>query len=267
MLGNKRALGHHVSEEARLVMSKSKQGKQPWLGKHHSEESKQRMRMAQSNRPGCHHTEESKQKIREGRLGCRHSALTKRLMSENRKGEGNPRFGVHVSDETKLKLKLAVSGFKHTEVTKQIMREKRANLVIPLEDTSIEKKVQAHLNNLQVPYMKHVQIPGLLHKPLSHHRFDLILDNKIIIEVNGCYWHSCTICHLDLKEKNKKYTERDRALKQLAEAAGYTVIWIWEHNINKGDFSAIDNVLASKGLLNEPVPCDAMELPIEIITQ
>lgn len=74
---------------------------------------------------GKHHTEESKQKLRESRLGMYASDETRKKLSEMCKGEKHWNYGNHWSDEVKHKMSLSHKGFKHTEESKQKMSELR----------------------------------------------------------------------------------------------------------------------------------------------
>ena len=74
---------------------------------------------------GKHHTEESKQKLRESHLGKRASDETRKKLSEMRQGEQHWNYGKHWSDETKHKMSQSHTGFKHTEESKQKMSDSR----------------------------------------------------------------------------------------------------------------------------------------------
>lgn len=70
-----------------------------------SEIGKERMKNKENNPMyGKHHSDETKQKIREARTGTHHSEETKIKMSESRRGEKNPLYGKHLSEETKRKI-------------------------------------------------------------------------------------------------------------------------------------------------------------------
>lgn len=54
---------------------------------------------------GRHHTEETKEKLRKYHLGKHHTEEVKRKMSESRMGEKNNFYGKHHTEETKQRLK------------------------------------------------------------------------------------------------------------------------------------------------------------------
>jgi DNA mismatch endonuclease (patch repair protein) len=61
---------------------------------------------------------------------------------------------------------------------------------------------------------------------------------KVVIFVNGCFWHGCPI-HYEKPKSNVKYwaskikrnRERDATVNAKLEADGWRVIRIWEHQI------------------------------------
>jgi DNA mismatch endonuclease (patch repair protein) len=63
---------------------------------------------------------------------------------------------------------------------------------------------------------------------------------KTAIFIDGCFWHHCPECYSEPKS-NKDYwlpkiqrnVERDRRNQTALEEMGWTVIRIWEHEIDK----------------------------------
>lgn len=79
--------------------------KNAWYGKHHSEETRQKMSESRKGEKhhfyGKHHSEETKEKIRNTKIGSK-----------------NPMYGKCLSDEHKNKIRLANIGKHHTEEAK-----------------------------------------------------------------------------------------------------------------------------------------------------
>lgn len=86
--------------------------------------------------------------------------------------------------------------------------------------------------------------------------------HKIAIFLHGCFWHMCTYCNLPLpkshtnwwKEKLEKNKLRDEEKTRLLEAASWTVLVFWEHEIVTDAIGCALKVKAvldkSKGLLS-----------------
>ena len=72
---------------------------------------------------GKHHSEESKQKLRESHLGKKASEETRKKLSELHKGERHWNYGKHHSEETCEKIRIANTGKHHSEETRQKMSE------------------------------------------------------------------------------------------------------------------------------------------------
>ena len=111
-------------ELSRIALSESMKGENnPNYGKHHPEETKEKMRgprpcIQGENNPmyevhrcgkdapnyGKHHSEETRKKIGESSKDRHHSEETRKNLSEANKGENNPNYGKHHSEETKKKM-------------------------------------------------------------------------------------------------------------------------------------------------------------------
>jgi len=144
------------SEETRKKMSEAQKGK------HHSEETKEKIRIAMTGmfigekhpmfgkfgkkhpRFGKHHSKETREKLRRARLGKKSSFLgrhhTEEAKEKMRKssigilaGEKHPMFGKHLSEEAKKKISISASkrigaknpfyGKHHTKETKKKLSE------------------------------------------------------------------------------------------------------------------------------------------------
>lgn len=77
---------------------------------------------------GKHHTEESKQKMSEAQKGKTFSEESRKKMSEAKKGEKHPMYGKHPSEETRKKLSEAKKGEKHYNFGKHLSEEHKKKI-------------------------------------------------------------------------------------------------------------------------------------------
>lgn len=123
--------GKALSEKQIQQISISNTGRRPWLGKHHTEESKQRMSVAQKGKQaGIHnsfygktHSKEARLKMSEKRKLRITKQETRNKMSAARSGDKHPQYGKPLSQTVKDKITVALTGKKLSEETKQKMRD------------------------------------------------------------------------------------------------------------------------------------------------
>jgi DNA mismatch endonuclease (patch repair protein) len=98
------------------------------------------------------------------------------------------------------------------------------------KDTGPERTVHSILGSLGVAFETHDQcLPG---------RPDIVLrKKKMVIFVNGCFWHRHRSCKFAYVPKSRvefwtvKFTDtvrRDNAARRSLQRQGWTVIYIWE---------------------------------------
>ena len=63
---------------------------------------------------------------------------------------------------------------------------------------------------------------------------------KMVLEVQGCYWHACTLCGYE----NKRRQFLDKRRKAYIEYRGWDVRWVWEHDINANGESAVEYAIS-----------------------
>lgn len=143
-----------------------------------------------------------------------HSEETLRKMSRVKSGAQNAMYGNHHSEEVRRKIsETKKSQHLHlSELHREKIRRVRLQMVFPRRDTSIEVKMQRFLSGAGVPFETHKPIIG---QP------DIFVEPNICIFCDGDYWHH----YPDGKE-------RDREVNMELRGQGYTVIRIWEHDIN-----------------------------------
>ena len=109
-------------------------------------------------------------------------------------------------------------GKHHSKKTKAKIRNARLKQVFPVKNTSLEIKIHELLKHEGIKFKSHYPILG---QP------DVFIEPNICIFADGCYWHKCFICGYGTgREKDKKITNELRRQK-------YTVIRVWEHDVNK----------------------------------
>lgn len=98
------------------------------------------------------------------------------------------------------------------------------------KDTKPELKLKNLFNEL-----------GFVYQPKGYGKPDFInYKKKTIIFIDGCFWHKCPKC-FKLPKTNKKFWEkkinknsiRDKEINFNYKNSGWSVIRIWEHNIEK----------------------------------
>lgn len=90
--------------------------------------------------------------------------------------------------------------------------------------SSIERAVAAELRQRKILYDDHIQMGPFIP--------DLLV-GQTVIEVDGDYWHSLPGIPEKDARKDAFYAEH-----------GFDVIHIWEHEVNAGDFSKLDALVA-----------------------
>lgn len=247
-------LGEHLSEETRAKLRLANLGRHPALetrakmstaqkGRKHSIEARAKMR---ASALGRHHTPETCAKMRAAHLGVRcpprtpehqakiSAALKGRKFSPEQCAKMvrifSPEYRAKLSAAQRRRSRESRLGIHPTPETRAKMRAARANRVMPFKDTKPEVAVQTLLRDCGVEFTTHQRIPGL------NHRWDVMIESrKVLIEIDGCYWHGCPICKIPKARINKT----DIPCTVYATAAGWIVIRIRECEIKAGDFSKL----------------------------
>jgi DNA mismatch endonuclease, patch repair protein len=81
-------------------------------------------------------------------------------------------------------------------------------------------------------YRIHYNLPG---KP------DIVfVKKKIVIFIDGCFWHKCPICFQEPEtrkefwmKKIQSNMDRDKKVNELLQTNGWMVIRFWEHDVRK----------------------------------
>ncbi len=250
-----------MSEETRRKIAESRKGKK-W-----DEETKEKMRAAKL---GKKQTEEHRRKAAEAKIGHPVSAETRAKLSVTSKRNKNVEVmhtpevdakraatlrkkltGVSRSEEVKAKVsaskrakpyvytdekkaKMSAAGkARFARFTVEERREMFANFVKAgreaareqISDTKPERIVEEVLKFLGSPYEKQKRI-GLCTVDF------FIPETNTVLEVMGCYWHACKQCGYE-SENHEKRREQDRRRRAFLESQGYTVEYVWEHELKE----------------------------------
>jgi very-short-patch-repair endonuclease len=169
--------------------------------------------------------------------GKNHNA-GKKWNKEVKEKISNSSKGKKISDSHKKAIAIAMSrennhfyGKQHTEETKKRMSEiRKKNIALgkinPLDSfkqmckdaktkgSSYELKVADFFDSIAVSYETQVNIEGKF--------FDFKLENNILIEVDGEYWHNYP-----------NGTDKDKEKNEIAKRNNYKLIRIWGKEIDK----------------------------------
>lgn len=77
-------------------------------------------------------------------------------------------------------------------------------------------------------------------KSLPGHPDLIFTRKKVVVFLDGCYWHGCPTCQKSARETNpfwldkiKSNRERDQRNTALLEGMGWCVLRIWEHQVRR----------------------------------
>jgi DNA mismatch endonuclease (patch repair protein) len=92
-------------------------------------------------------------------------------------------------------------------------------------------------------YRIHFNLPG---KP------DIVFTKKkIVIFIDGCFWHKCPVCFQEPETRKEFWmkkinsnVERDEKIDNQLLKQGWIVIRIWEHEIKKEPENAVKKIIA-----------------------
>jgi len=78
---------------------------------------------------------------------------------------------------------------------------------------------------------------------------------KVAVLVHGCFWHHCPRCHLPLPKTHRQFwarkfalnRARDERVRLSLQAAGWTVLELWEHEIRENLSGCIRRIRSASG--------------------
>lgn len=162
------------------------------------------------------------------------SGVYKNTLKRNKSEAGRERSRQLVNrkkfrDASSVAVKNNWKDFEYRRKMIDTVRESRSRQVFPFKDTKPERLVQDWLDSKGVFYVPHVICRWMQ----TRHQWDLYLPrDKLLIEVNGCYWHGCSACFPD--KKIGRFDSVISQYKMVARQRGWDVLVLWEHDIKSG---------------------------------
>lgn len=178
---------------------------------------------------------DSAEMARRGRIAAAKGVLkanSERAAAVNR---GNKERGRKISESLRNTLSAPEARKRRAILAKEQwkrpgMREKMIHGIIEQMKDCQSRKYRDTVPELVVKELLETKgIAYIAQKPMFGTLWDFVIPGaKVIIEVDGCYWHSCPVHH---PNRDPKRIETDAKRTQRAEAAGWRVLRVWEHGL------------------------------------
>ncbi len=89
----------------------------------------------------------------------------------------------------------------------------------------------------------------------------IFIKNRVVVFIDGCFWHKCPLCFVKPKTRTrfwmKKITEnlgRDKIVNNELKKSGWSVIRIWEHDVERNPERTILRLLKILGRRCHRIP-------------
>ena len=127
----------------------------------------------------------------------------------------------------------AVSKSKPTRPRKRASARKRSGRVPRAAMRKHNKRRAA--SGLEIAVYQMLDDAGISYqkeKEISLCHVDIFFPPRTVIELNGCFWHSCAICQKQSLTKTQlAVIQKDANRYAFLKSEGYDVIVIWEHDV------------------------------------
>lgn len=205
--------GRHISPQTEFkkgsIISWKSSGKgHPMLGRHHSEETKKKMRENHIGMKGKHMSEEAKLKMSIAHKGKKLSDehlvnLLKHLnnLNKNKIGINHPMYGKHHTKETLEKLENNRYSKIRNKTLEEIYGIEKANIIKQKMKYAMKMKVNSgELNSLLKPKEKHPNWQG----GISFEPYGVAFNNQLKSYIRWMDNHTCQQCNIPEKELGYK---------------------------------------------------------------
>jgi G:T-mismatch repair DNA endonuclease (very short patch repair protein) len=166
--------------------------------------------------------------------------IIKSKISKACSGENNGFYGKEHCLKTKeiLAEKSKQYMIKHPEHLKKMMEASFKRQSCGFK-SSIEKTVEKELSTRDIKF----KYSKILHRK---YQYDFIIEENILLEVHGDYWHANPLYYGNengkrkMNERQKYKIEQDAKKKRFAEEYGFQIFYIWETDIKYKKFDVVD---------------------------
>jgi G:T-mismatch repair DNA endonuclease (very short patch repair protein)/uncharacterized protein YdaU (DUF1376 family) len=190
-----------------------------------------RLRTSMKLKGKCYRTEDGARRMRESKIG-------KKQTEEDRKKKSEALKKYYQTPEGKekiIKIGLIHKGKIVSPETIRKMRESKSRY----KQSKPEKAVRDELTRLNIPHSEHPRgVKNLELGKFKGHCFDIVIDfKKIIIEIQGCAVHGCSLCFPSPNKWQLKNRVRDQVLREAIQEAiknqsEWKLVELWTHDID-----------------------------------
>ena len=249
--------GGHLSEEAKKKISEARKGKKLseehrakfvegtrryvegfikihghhpnsniWLGRHHTESTKEKLSKAFRGKPTKPHTAETRKKMSDSHLGMapwnkgltKYTSTSVALIGQKKKAWWTPE---RKRQFAKWSHEFLIEWWQgHPEAKEKLMRVARP--------TRIELLARASLDRRGIPFQTCKRIEGICFPDLVLHA------QRIGVFCNGCFWHACPE-HFPIVPGWLRKKIKDRQIFEELRRRGWRVLVAWEHEFDENN--------------------------------
>ncbi len=120
-------------------------------------------------------------------------------------------------------------------------------------DSGPERALRAALREINVPFRTYLKLPG---------RPDICFpETRLAVFVHGCFWHGCPVHYVPpstheefWREKILANHDRDLRTERKLKDMGWTVLTLWECEVEADPLVAARRVVSSRDCLAGPLP-------------
>lgn len=167
-------------------------------------------------------------------------------------------FAQMTEQERKKFVKPAHAGIKKSWSDPQIRQKRIKEYRVRLIQNNIELQNRKEPTSIESKVYEALEKKGIKHcrQYIVNNKFTCdvaIPEKKIIIEIHGDYWHANPELFPCPDKRQRSQIRRDMSKKAYLEKCGYTVIYLWESEINDDLDGCINRVLEILSNPDRPV--------------